>query len=109
MPLEVLVMENNMENSLKSRFDVFHADNPQVYELFKKFTFMAIGRGHNKLSAWMIANRIRWETQIEVITTDDYKISNDYIALYSRKFMEDFPEHDGFFRIKTMKRFSNGK
>ena len=63
---------------------------------------MAIGRGHNKLSAWMIANRIRWETQIEVITTDDYKISNDYIALYSRKFMEDFPEHDGFFRIKII-------
>ena len=109
MPLEVLVMNNNINPPLLARFDTFHADNPQVYEMFKKFTFMAIHKGHNRLSAWMIANRIRWETQIEVITTDDYKISNDYIALYSRKFMEDFPEHEGFFRTKAMKRINDGK
>jgi len=93
-----------MENSLTARFEKFHTDNPKVYELFKKFTFMAIRRGHTRLSAWMIANRIRWETSIETFSDDDYKISNDYIALYARKFMEEFPKYDGFFRTKPMKR-----
>ena len=91
------------EVTLMNRFNNFNRDNPEVYELFKRFTFQAINKGHTRLSAWMIANRIRWETQIETVN-DDYKISNDYIALYSRKFMKDYPEHDGFFRIKPMKR-----
>jgi hypothetical protein len=90
--------------TLTDKFNQYHRDNPQVYELFKRFTFMAIKRGHNRLSAWMIANRIRWETSIETFSVDEYKISNDYIALYARMFMRDHPEYDGFFKIKEMKR-----
>jgi len=90
--------------TLTERFNQYHRDNPHVYELFKKFTFMAIRRGHNRLSAWMIANRIRWETSIETFSVEEYKISNDYIALYARKFMNDHPEYNGFFKIKEMKR-----
>jgi hypothetical protein len=90
--------------TLTDKFNQYHRDNPQVYELFKRFTFMAIKRGHNRLSAWMIANRIRWETSIETFSVDEYKISNDYIALYARMFMRDHPEYDGFFKTKEMKR-----
>ena len=90
--------------TLTERFKQYHRDNPQVYDLFKKFTFMAIRRGHKRLSAWMIANRIRWETSIETYSVEEYKISNDYIALYARKFMQDHPSYDGFFKIKEMKR-----
>jgi len=90
--------------TLTDKFNQYHKDNPQVYELFKRFTFMAIKRGHNRLSAWMIANRIRWETSIETFSVDEYKISNDYIALYARMFMRDHPKYDGFFKTKEMKR-----
>lgn len=90
--------------TLTDKFNQYHRDNPQVYELFKRFTFMAIKRGHNRLSAWMIANRIRWETSIETFSVDEYKISNDYIALYARMFMHDHPQYDGFFKTKEMKR-----
>jgi len=90
--------------TLTDKFNQYHRDNPQVYELFKRFTFMAIKRGHNRLSAWMIANRIRWETSIETFSVDEYKISNDYIALYARMFMQDHPQYDGFFKTKEMKR-----
>jgi hypothetical protein len=91
------------ETTLLNRFTDFDAKNPQVYELFVRFTFEAIKRGHKRLSAWMIANRIRWETTIVTVNCE-YKISNDYIALYSRKFMKDYPQYDGFFKIKEMKR-----
>ena len=42
---------------LKERFAKWNVENPEVYELFKRFTFEAINKGHTKLSAWMIATR----------------------------------------------------
>tara|TARA_R110000796_G_scaffold43000_2_gene105861 strand:- start:4219 stop:4494 length:276 start_codon:yes stop_codon:yes gene_type:complete len=88
---------------LKQKFDDWHKENPEVYVLFCKFTLQASERGHKRLSAWMIVNRIRWETAV-VTTGDDYKVSNDFIALYARKFMEDYPKYKGFFVTKEMKR-----
>jgi hypothetical protein len=86
----------------KRKWWIWHKANPHVYELFKRFTMQAISRGHRNLSAWLIVNRIRWETSIET-KGDDFKISNDFIAYYSRLFMHDHPQYKGFFRTKTLK------
>ena len=86
----------------RQRWLDWHAANPHVYELFKHFTFEAIGKGHKRLSAWLVVNRIRWETTVET-SGDDFKLSNDFIAYYARLFMDDFPEHRGFFRTKPLK------
>ena len=79
----------------------WHKQNPHVYELFKRFTFQAIRRGHKRCSAWLIINRIRWETTIEtsIVAT---KISNDFIAYYARLFMH-YLSMSGFFVTKKMK------
>jgi hypothetical protein len=90
-------------DDLKKRWWRWHKENPHVYELFKKFTLQAIGRGHRKLSAWLIVNRIRWETSVET-SGGDFKISNDYIAYYARLFMVEHPEYNGFFCTKQMRR-----
>jgi len=89
--------------TLKDKFDAWDAENPEVYKLFCKFTLQAAARGHKRLSAWMIVNRIRWETSV-VTSGNDYKVSNDFIALYARKFMKEHPQYEGFFSLKTMKR-----
>ena len=39
----------------------------------------------------------------EAATDADFKISNDYIAFYSRLFMKWNPRHKGFFKTKPMK------
>jgi len=85
----------------KQRLWKWHKQNPHFYELFEHFTFKAINKGHKKLSAWLIVNRIRWETAIET-TGEDYKISNDFIAYYSRLFMHYHPEYSGFFATKKL-------
>jgi len=92
-----------MKDDLKDKWWAWHKENPEFYELFKKFTFQAIQKGHRRLSAWLIVNRIRWETMI-VTTGNEYKISNDFIALYARLFMHEYPDYKGFFRTKPMKR-----
>jgi len=86
----------------RQRWLEWHRDNPHVYELFKEFTFQAIDRGHKRLSAWLVVNRIRWETAVET-NGGDFKISNDFIAYYSRLFMDEHPEFRGFFRTKPLK------
>jgi hypothetical protein len=88
-------------DDLKQRWWAWHKKNPHVWKLFEKFTLMAISKGHRNLSAWLVVNRIRWETSIET-QGDDFKISNDFIAYYSRLFMDDYPEFRGFFRTKPL-------
>lgn len=89
-------------NTERQRWLDWHAANPHVYELFRRFTFEAIDRGHRKLSAWLIVNRIRWETTVET-NGGDFKISNNFIAYYARLFMDEHPEYRGFFRTKPLK------
>jgi hypothetical protein len=79
----------------------FHQENPEIYDLFKRFTFEAINSGKEKYSAWGIIHRIRWHTDMET-TGSEYKISNNNIAYYSRLFMEDYPRFEGFFQTKKM-------
>ena len=83
----------------KQDFNQYHLENSQVYELFKKFTFQVIRRGLNNFSAESIINQIRWFTEVETVG-DEFKINNDYKPHYSRKFMKDFPEFEGFFRTR---------
>jgi hypothetical protein len=94
-------MDTQCEDT-KQRWWAWHKENPRVYELFDKFTREAIELGHRHLSAWLIVNRIRWETSV-VTMGEDFKVSNDFIAYYARLFMALNPDYDGFFRIKTLK------
>jgi hypothetical protein len=91
------------ESALGREWIRWHSENPKFFEYFEDFTFEAINKGHDRLSGWLIANRVRWETMI-VTKGNDYKIKNDYIALFSRLFMVRNPEYVGFFRTKRMKR-----
>ena len=90
-----------MPLSQKEQWWLWHKENPHVWELFERFTFEAIGAGHDRLSAWLIINQIRWETTVK--TTGEFKIKNDYIAYYARLFMAMHPKYEGFFKTKRMK------
>lgn len=89
------------EVASQTKFDKYNAENPKVYEGFKKFTFEAIAAGRKYLGAELIINRLRWETVIS--GNDRFKINNNYEAFYSRLFMRDFPEYKGFFRTRKSK------
>lgn len=90
----------------KQRWWVWHKENPHVYRMFERFTFEAIKAGHKSLSAWLIVNRIRWETTV-VTKGSEFKVSNDFIAYYARLFHALNPEHEGFFVTHKMKEETN--
>jgi hypothetical protein len=73
--------------------------HPQVTKLFIQFTNEIIDRGFKHYSSKAIFERIRWETdQADVDGNSTFKLSNNHTAWFARKFMERFPEHEGFFR-----------
>ena len=85
----------------QSRFDAYHAENPQVYAMFERFTLEALRRGANHLGAAAVRERIRWETSVS--GNDGYKFNNVYTPYFARLFVQNHPEHAGVFRTRKAK------
>ena len=89
--------------ALLDKFFKYHENNPALFDLFVKFAREAQRQSRKRFSVWMIANRIRWYCQIET-TGKDFKVSNDYLALYARMLILLDPSFDGLFTLKRMKK-----
>lgn len=87
---------------LLEKFKFYHEENPDLYDLMEKFALEA-GQSRTRFSIWMIANRVRWYTQVET-TGKEFKVSNDYLALYARLIVVRNPHLEGLFLFKTMKK-----
>jgi len=78
----------------------FHAEHPEIWDLFVRFSKEMIGRGYKAYSAQSVIERIRWEKDVGGDGTTSFKINNNYTAFYSRRFMRMYPEYEGFFRTR---------
>ena len=76
--------------------------NPEFYELFKRFTLQLLRAGRNNIGSALIMERIRWETMLRT-SGEPFKVNNNYKSIYARRFMRDFPQHEGCFRIRELK------
>lgn len=86
--------------TISERFLDFDANNPMVYELFKKFAYQLVRAGRTRYSADAILHRVRWETALKTVG-ENYKINDHYSALYARKLMEDDTNFEGFFETRV--------
>jgi hypothetical protein len=93
----------NQEQEKPTTFAEYHEQNPQIYAAFKRFTFMLIQKGRKHYGARGIIELIRFNSIVS--GNDGFKINNNYGAHYSRLFMKDFPQYDGFFKCRQMKNF----
>ena len=81
----------------------FHRRNPKVWTLFIKFTQQMIDRGFRNYSAYAIFERIRWETdEADDEGRSTFKVNNNHRPYYARWYMQAFPEHLGFFRLREL-------
>lgn len=84
---------------LQEQFNEFHKKNPQVYEMFRRFTYQAIDAGRKDFGAKCVVERIRWSSMVET-TGDTFKINNNFTSFYARMFMDSHPEHYGLFQTR---------
>lgn len=78
-------------------------NNKEIVSLFCKFAKQAKDAGHKRYSHWLIANRIRWESEV-VVRRSKYKISNNHIRHMARLLEVVSPEFKGFFKLKSPSR-----
>ena len=88
-------------NDNEAKWQKFHRENPDVYMLIKRFTNQAIKSGRKNYGMMSILQRVRWHTMIET-EGDSFRINNNWSPYYARLFMSDHPQHDGFFRLRSV-------
>lgn len=88
-------------SEMERQWREFDSAHPEIWNLFKKFTFQKLRQGFNHYGARDILHRIRWETdKAQEVDDHSFKINNNLSPFYSRRFMEQYPQHDGFFRTR---------
>jgi hypothetical protein len=88
--------------TIQDAFERFHAQNPEVYDLLRKFALEALGAGRTKMGIKFIIERIRWEMLV-VTRGNEFNINNNFSSRYARKLMAEVPELDGVFELRTLK------
>ena len=99
--------ELNFENTELTDFERYDQDHPQVWRSFENFTMDAIRKGFGNYGARSIFELIRWHTGVNAEFPDGYKVNNTFTPHYARKFMQQHPEHDGYFRIRVQAKSNN--
>lgn len=87
--------------TIQQRFEKFHQDNPQIYELIMRFIGEAKRRGFQNYTIKGIFERVRWHMNIET-KGDVFKLNNNYTSRYVRMIEQNHPELAGFFRTREL-------
>ncbi len=85
----------------KVTFEKYHYENPQIYEVFEKYTIIAINKGFKHFGAKAVAEWIRWQTGI--FGKGDFKINNSFLADYARLFEQNHPKYKDIFEKRQRK------
>jgi hypothetical protein len=89
-------------DKIDENFKVFHEENPHVYDLFRKYTFILFERGHPHAGAKAIFERMRWDLMLKTSPGKPVTLNNNYTSRYARLLEENEPELRGFFRKRKL-------
>jgi len=73
--------------------------NPHIWRHFVRFARQA-SRHRAHYSARAIFHRIRWHLEVEVEGDAEFKINNNFSAVFARWFHRTHPQHAGFFHLR---------
>jgi hypothetical protein len=97
--------KSTTKKSIEETFNQFDKDNPEIYQHFVFFALQWIKSGAKKISSKQVIGRIRWfldvETKGEAART--WKINDITTAYYSRKFIQEYPEHETKFEFRRLR------
>ena len=82
-------------------FEAYDLAHPQIWNEFKKTTFLLISKRFKHYSAKAIFEIVRFHRSIE--TGETPKLNNNWTAYYARKFMKQNPVYGGFFETRRSK------
>jgi hypothetical protein len=86
---------SDLKPEITEKFLIYHRDNPDIYEMFKKFAEQATVH-RSRFGAHAIIERMRWETNL-YSKTGMFKINNNYGPHYARLLISESPKFSNFF------------
>jgi hypothetical protein len=90
-------------NKIEQSFIEFHVKNPEVYAQLVHLARQWVNAGGAKLGIATLFEKLRWEWHVAGLTdSDGYKLNNNYRSLYARKIMNNEPDLNGVFEIRSL-------
>lgn len=79
----------------------FDRENPHVKVELVKLIVQLKGRGHVVYSIRGLFEVLRFRRAMETADRfSEWKLNNNYCSYYARQIMKEYPEHEGFFRLR---------
>lgn len=94
------------KDRIAARFEQFHAENPHVYRMLRDLCLKARGLNPGcRIGVKALFERLRWQVRFETRggAAGEWKLNNNYTALYARMLMEREPELAGIFETRERK------
>jgi hypothetical protein len=80
----------------------FDRENPGIYSAVRRMALDYIAQGHRHWSVDAIMQILRHESNMRDGSVT-YKINNHHRGYLARRFLAEFPQHEGFFEIRERK------
>lgn len=88
------------EGSIQQRFEAFHEEHPEVYDMIVKYARRVLGKGKT-CGIGLIWERLRWEVKIE--KTEEFKLNDHYRSRYSRLIRDREADLVDFFETRALR------
>lgn len=86
---------------MNSRVARFQRENPEFWTVFVRYTLNIINTGMPHYSARAVIDRVRWHY---LEAGKRLRITNDLSPHFARQFHMLYPQHDGFFHCRPLKK-----
>ena len=91
-------------DKLERAFWTFHRANPDVYDELVRLAMQVRRRGHTHYAIKALFEIVRYHRALRTVDDhEDFKLNNNYTALYARLIMKKIPRLDGFFSLRVRK------
>ena len=92
----------NRHISTQERFEIFREANPHLYDRIVMFARRAKDRG-KRIGIKCLWELLRWHVYIELDTSEDFKLNNNFTSRYARLIMENERDLDGYFELRELR------
>lgn len=89
--------------SIAERFELFHANNPWVFEALEALTADWLARGHRRVGVKQMFEVIRWQYGRETSGDQGFRCNNDFTSRYARLLIERHPEWDDAIETRRLR------
>lgn len=90
-------------DTIEERFWAYHQANPAVWTYLCQFAEGALEAGFARYSIKALIERVRYHVEVEVRSSDGFKINNDFSSRYARLLMEEGVVPAAFFELRSLR------